>query len=158
MRQPELAPAAARVARTHAAAQQKLMWEALREAVDEEMEADPRVCMMGNTFFPHQTISQGTTLCPRSQDIMFSSAQNQPLHLGVVDEGEDVGHYGGSYKVSYDLHKKYGDMRLLDTPICGAQLPRMLVSGCIQCWQITGLSILGTEATFNRVHEYRIHC
>jgi len=34
-----------------------------------------------------------------------------------------VGHYGGSYKVSYDLHKKYGDLRLLDTPICGA-LPR----------------------------------
>lgn len=34
--------------------------------------------------------------------------------------GEDVGHYGGSYKVSYDLHKKYGDLRLLDTPICGA--------------------------------------
>ena len=21
--------------------------------------------------------------------------------------------------MSYDLHKKYGDMRLLDTPICG---------------------------------------
>ena len=33
--------------------------------------------------------------------------------------GEDVGHYGGSYKVTYDLHKKYGDLRLLDTPICG---------------------------------------
>ena len=32
-----------------------------------------------------------------------------------------MGHYGGSYKVSYDLHKKYGDMRLLDTPICGKQ-------------------------------------
>ena len=39
--------AAVRIAKTHAAAQQKLMWEALREAVDEEMEADPRVCMMG---------------------------------------------------------------------------------------------------------------
>lgn len=39
--------------------------------------------------------------------------------------GEDVGHYGGSYKVSYDLHKKYGDLRLLDTPICGAW-PRAL--------------------------------
>lgn len=26
---------------------QKLMWEALREAVDEEMEADPTVCLMG---------------------------------------------------------------------------------------------------------------
>jgi pyruvate dehydrogenase E1 component beta subunit len=31
--------------------------------------------------------------------------------------GEDVGHYGGSYKVTKDLHKKYGDLRLLDTPI-----------------------------------------
>lgn len=31
-----------------------------------------------------------------------------------------MGHYGGSYKVTYDLHKKYGDLRLLDTPICGA--------------------------------------
>ncbi|MFP4296781.1 MAG: alpha-ketoacid dehydrogenase subunit beta [Spirulinaceae cyanobacterium] len=31
--------------------------------------------------------------------------------------GEDVGHYGGSYKVTKDLYKKYGDLRLLDTPI-----------------------------------------
>lgn len=56
----------------------KLMWEALREATDEELERDPTVCLMG----------------------------------------EDVGHYGGSYKVSFDLYKKYGEMRLLDTPIC----------------------------------------
>ena len=55
-----------------------MMWEALREAVDEEMERDPTVCLMG----------------------------------------EDVGHYGGSYKVTFDLYKKYGDLRLLDTPIC----------------------------------------
>jgi pyruvate dehydrogenase E1 component beta subunit len=54
------------------------MWETLREAIDEEMEADPTVLVMG----------------------------------------EDVGHYGGSYKVTYDLYKKYGEMRLLDTPIC----------------------------------------
>nr|QKY14959.1 pyruvate dehydrogenase E1 component subunit alpha - subunit beta (PDh-E1 BETA) [Polytomella parva] len=54
------------------------MWEALREAVDEEMERDPTVCVMG----------------------------------------EDVGHYGGSYKVTYGLYKKYGEMRVLDTPIC----------------------------------------
>ncbi|KAL6764008.1 thiamine diphosphate-binding protein [Haematococcus lacustris] len=32
--------------------------------------------------------------------------------------GEDVGHYGGSYKVTLDLYKKYGDLRVLDTPIC----------------------------------------
>nr|YP_009398466.1 pyruvate dehydrogenase E1 component beta subunit [Lophocladia kuetzingii]ARW67652.1 pyruvate dehydrogenase E1 component beta subunit [Lophocladia kuetzingii] len=31
--------------------------------------------------------------------------------------GEDVGHYGGSYKVTKDLHIKYGDLRVLDTPI-----------------------------------------
>jgi len=31
--------------------------------------------------------------------------------------GEDVGHYGGSYKVTKDLHMKYGDLRILDTPI-----------------------------------------
>uniref|UniRef100_A0A7S1SNE4 pyruvate dehydrogenase (acetyl-transferring) n=1 Tax=Tetraselmis chuii TaxID=63592 RepID=A0A7S1SNE4_9CHLO len=60
------------------AGEERMMWEALREAVDEEMERDPTVCMMG----------------------------------------EDVGHYGGSYKVSYDLYKKYGDLRVLDTPIC----------------------------------------
>lgn len=55
----------------------------------------------------------------------------EPLHVvnhGLVVfticycAGEDVGHYGGSYKVTYDLHKKYGDLRLLDTPICGTSL------------------------------------
>ena len=45
--------------------------------------------------------------------------------------GEDVGHYGGSYKVTYDLHKKYGDFRLLDTPICGKSNHRP-TSGNIQ--------------------------
>jgi pyruvate dehydrogenase E1 component beta subunit len=60
------------------AGEEMMMWESLRQGLDEEMERDPKVMMMG----------------------------------------EDVGHYGGSYKVSYDLYKKYGDMRLLDTPIC----------------------------------------
>ncbi|MBP0017796.1 MAG: alpha-ketoacid dehydrogenase subunit beta [Cyanobacteria bacterium SBLK] len=35
----------------------------------------------------------------------------------VLVLGEDVGHYGGSYKVTKDLCKKYGDLRVLDTPI-----------------------------------------
>ena len=52
------------------------MFNALREATDEEMARDPSVCVMG----------------------------------------EDVGHYGGSYKVTKDLCKKYGDLRVLDTP------------------------------------------
>ncbi len=54
-----------------------LMFNALREATDEEMARD-------NTVFV------------------------------LV---EDVGHYGGSYKVTKDLYKKYGDLRVLDTPI-----------------------------------------
>ncbi|GAX75434.1 hypothetical protein CEUSTIGMA_g2878.t1 [Chlamydomonas eustigma] len=63
---------------TRSQKKQIMMWEALREAIDEEMEKDPTVCVMG----------------------------------------EDVGHYGGSYKVTFGLYKKYGDMRVLDTPIC----------------------------------------
>ncbi|KAL5977187.1 Pyruvate dehydrogenase E1 component subunit alpha, testis-specific form, mitochondrial [Asimina triloba] len=54
-----------------------LLFEALREGLEEEMERDPRVCVMG----------------------------------------EDVGHYGGSYKVTKGLAQKYGDLRVLDTPI-----------------------------------------
>lgn len=54
-----------------------LFFNALREAIDEEMARDPSVFVLG----------------------------------------EDVGHYGGSYKVTKDLYKKYGDLRLLDTPI-----------------------------------------
>uniref|UniRef100_A0A803N8I1 pyruvate dehydrogenase (acetyl-transferring) n=1 Tax=Chenopodium quinoa TaxID=63459 RepID=A0A803N8I1_CHEQI len=54
-----------------------LLFEALREGLDEEMERDARVCVMG----------------------------------------EDVGHYGGSYKVTKGLAPKYGDLRVLDTPI-----------------------------------------
>ncbi|ARV62294.1 alpha-ketoacid dehydrogenase subunit beta [Nostocales cyanobacterium HT-58-2] len=54
-----------------------LFFNALREAIDEEMAGDATVFVLG----------------------------------------EDVGHYGGSYKVTKDLYKKYGELRLLDTPI-----------------------------------------
>ncbi|KAJ8533550.1 hypothetical protein K7X08_006874 [Anisodus acutangulus] len=54
-----------------------LLFEALRESLEEEMDRDPTVCVMG----------------------------------------EDAGHYGGSYKVTKGLAPKYGDLRVLDTPI-----------------------------------------
>ncbi|KAL0305484.1 UNVERIFIED_CONTAM: Pyruvate dehydrogenase E1 component subunit beta-3, chloroplastic [Sesamum radiatum] len=54
-----------------------LLFEALREGLEEEMDRDPRVCVMG----------------------------------------EDVGHYGGSYKVTKGLATKFGDLRVLDTPL-----------------------------------------
>lgn len=34
--------------------------------------------------------------------------------------GEEVGAYNGAYKVSKDMHKKYGDKRIVDTPITEA--------------------------------------
>ena len=33
--------------RAKASGKPKLMWEALREAIDEEMERDPNVCVIG---------------------------------------------------------------------------------------------------------------
>ena len=54
-----------------------LLFNALKEAIDEEMANDVNVCVMG----------------------------------------EDVGQYGGSYKVTKDLYEKYGELRVLDTPI-----------------------------------------
>ncbi|MBW4473692.1 MAG: alpha-ketoacid dehydrogenase subunit beta [Stenomitos rutilans HA7619-LM2] len=68
-----------------------LFFNALREAIDEEMERDPTVMVMG----------------------------------------EDVGHYGGSYKVTKDLYKKYGDLRLLDTPIAENSFTGMAVGAAM---------------------------
>jgi pyruvate dehydrogenase E1 component beta subunit len=45
--------------------------------------------------------------------------------------GEDVGHYGGSYKVTKDLHKKYGDLRVLDTPIAENSFTGMAVGAAM---------------------------
>jgi pyruvate dehydrogenase E1 component beta subunit len=53
------------------------MFNALREATDEEMARDANVFVLG----------------------------------------EDVGQYGGSYKVTKGLYEKYGELRVLDTPI-----------------------------------------
>ncbi|KAH0883054.1 hypothetical protein HID58_059150 [Brassica napus] len=55
-----------------------LLFEALQEVLEEEIDRDPHVCLMG----------------------------------------KDVGHYGGSYKVTKGLAEKFGDLRVLDTPIC----------------------------------------
>ncbi|KAF2316712.1 hypothetical protein GH714_042053 [Hevea brasiliensis] len=65
-----------------------LLFEALREGLEEEMDRDPTVCVMG----------------------------------------EDVGHYGGSYKVTKGLATKYGDLRVLDTPI--ARTPSLISNNC----------------------------
>ena len=68
-----------------------LFFNALREAIDEEMARDSSVLVMG----------------------------------------EDVGHYGGSYKVTKDLYKKYGDFRVLDTPIAENSFTGMAVGAAM---------------------------
>jgi len=68
-----------------------LLFNALREAIDEEMAKDSTVLVMG----------------------------------------EDVGHYGGSYKVTKDLYKKYGEWRLLDTPIAENSFTGMAVGAAM---------------------------
>lgn len=68
-----------------------LFFNALREAIDEEMARDPSVLVLG----------------------------------------EDVGHYGGSYKVTKDLYKKYGELRLLDTPIAENSFTGMAVGAAM---------------------------
>ena len=68
-----------------------LLFNALREAIDEEMARDPYVCVMG----------------------------------------EDVGHYGGSYKVTKDLCEKYGELRVLDTPIAENSFTGMAVGAAM---------------------------
>ena len=68
-----------------------LLFNALREAIDEEMARDAHVCVMG----------------------------------------EDVGHYGGSYKVTKDLYDKYGELRVLDTPIAENAFTGMAVGAAM---------------------------
>lgn len=45
--------------------------------------------------------------------------------------GEDVGHYGGSYKVTKDLYKKHGELRVLDTPIAENSFTGMAVGAAM---------------------------
>jgi pyruvate dehydrogenase E1 component beta subunit len=68
-----------------------LLFNALREAIDEEMGRDQSVFVLG----------------------------------------EDVGHYGGSYKVTKDLCHKYGDLRVLDTPIAENSFTGMAVGAAM---------------------------
>ncbi len=68
-----------------------LLFNALRQAIDEEMGRDDTVFVLG----------------------------------------EDVGQYGGSYKVTKDLYQKYGEWRVLDTPIAENSFTGMAVGAAM---------------------------
>jgi len=49
----------------------------------------------------------------------------------VMVLGEDVGQYGGSYKVTKGLYEKYGELRVLDTPIAENSFTGMAVGAAM---------------------------
>nr|QVY58117.1 pyruvate dehydrogenase E1 component beta subunit [Eucheuma denticulatum] len=92
---------------------QVFMFDALREATDEEMEKDSSVFILG----------------------------------------EDVGHYGGSYKVTKDLHSKYGDLRVLDTPIAENSFMGMAIGSAITGLRpiVEGMNMSFLLLAFNQI-------
>ncbi|MCG6934822.1 MAG: alpha-ketoacid dehydrogenase subunit beta [Proteobacteria bacterium] len=58
-----------------------------------------------------------------SDTVFYWQALNQALDMELAEDdsvfvlGEDVGLYGGSYRVTEGLYAKYGEWRLRDTPI-----------------------------------------
>lgn len=89
------------------------MFDALREATDEEMAQDSSVFVLG----------------------------------------EDVGHYGGSYKVTKDLHAKYGDLRVLDTPIAENSFMGMAIGAAITGLRpvVEGMNMSFLLLAFNQI-------
>lgn len=91
----------------------QFMFDALRQAIDEEMINDKSVFVLG----------------------------------------EDVGHYGGSYKVTKDLHIKYGDLRILDTPIAENSFTGMAVGAAITGLRpiVEGMNMSFLLLAFNQI-------
>ncbi len=89
------------------------MFDALRQAIDEEMSSDDAVCVLG----------------------------------------EDVGHYGGSYKVTKDLHAKYGDLRILDTPIAENSFTGMAIGAAMTGLRpvVEGMNMSFLLLAFNQI-------
>ena len=89
------------------------MFDALKQAIDEEMQQDKSVFVLG----------------------------------------EDVGHYGGSYKVTKDLHAKYGDLRILDTPIAENSFTGMAVGAAMTGLRpiVEGMNMSFLLLAFNQI-------
>ena len=90
-----------------------LLFNALREAIDEEMKRDDTVFILG----------------------------------------EDVGHYGGSYKVTKDLAQKYGELRVLDTPIAENSFTGMAVGAAMAGLKpiVEGMNMCFLLLAFNQI-------
>jgi pyruvate dehydrogenase E1 component beta subunit len=89
------------------------MFDALKQATDEEMARDRKVFILG----------------------------------------EDVGHYGGSYKVTKGLHAKYGDLRVLDTPIAENSFTGMAIGAAMTGLKpiVEGMNMSFLLLAFNQI-------
>jgi len=74
-------------------------------------------------------------------------------NTSVLVIGEDVGHYGGSYKVTKGLHAKYGDLRVLDTPIAENSFTGMAIGAAITGLRpiIEGMNMSFLLLAFNQI-------
>lgn len=58
-----------------------------------------------------------------TEEMLYWQALNRAMDLAMAEDetvftlGEDVGLYGGSYRVTEGLYAKYGELRVRDTPI-----------------------------------------
>jgi pyruvate dehydrogenase E1 component beta subunit len=89
------------------------LFEALREAIQEEMTANSNVFIIG----------------------------------------EDVGHYGGSYKVTKNLHRIFGDLRVLDTPIAENSFTGMAIGAAMTGLRpiVEGMNMSFLLLAFNQI-------
>nr|WDB00668.1 pyruvate dehydrogenase E1 component beta subunit [Cavernulicola chilensis] len=67
--------------------------------------------------------------------------------------GEDIGHYGGSYKVTKDFHEIYGDLRILDTPIAENSFTGMAIGAAMTGLRpiIEGMNMSFLLLAFNQI-------
>ncbi len=79
----------------------------------------------------------------------------------VVILGEDVGMYGGSYRVSEGLYAKYGEKRVIDTPIAELSIVGnsvgMAMAGLRPIAEImtANFSLLAFDQIINHMSKYR---
>ncbi|CAH9113485.1 unnamed protein product [Cuscuta europaea] len=78
---------------------------------------------ISNAVVTKQDNSATSTSSKPGHELLLFEALNEGLDEEMARDpsvcviGEDVGHYGGSYKVTKGMAEKYGDLRVLDTPI-----------------------------------------
>src|SRR5688500_13552076 len=67
----------------------------------------------------------------------YIDAINDALHVEMERDssvfciGEDIGSFGGAFKATKGLHEKFGDMRVIDTPIAEAGIIGMAIGAAL---------------------------